>query len=52
MLTSVDFLKKQGIFNASKMSEQVRFFLQKPHRYKFQLWSIYCFQKWYDSVRN
>lgn len=52
MLTCVDFLKKQGIFNASKMSEQVRFFLQKPHRYKFQLWSIYCFQKWYDSVRN
>ena len=52
MLTSVDFLRKQGIFNASKMSEQVRFFLQKPHRYKFQLWSIYCFQKWYDSVRN
>lgn len=52
MLTSSDFLQKQGIFDAIKMTEQVRFFLQKPHRYKFQLWSIYCFQKWYEQAIN
>lgn len=48
-LTSIDFLRKQDLFEPLKMHKQVHCFLQKPQRYKFQLWSIYCFQKWYLS---
>ncbi len=47
MLISTDFLIKQGVFNVSKIQKQVALFLQKTHRYKVQLWIIYCFQKWY-----
>lgn len=42
-----DFLKKQGLFEVSGISNLVRNHLSSIEDHSFKVWTFYCFQKWY-----
>ncbi|MEZ4802636.1 MAG: asparagine synthase (glutamine-hydrolyzing) [Gelidibacter sp.] len=52
LLSYIDgsFLKKQGVFNISAMSELVQNHLSGKEDNTFKVWSFFCFQKWYTHT--
>lgn len=44
---NLDFLQKQGIFNAEKIRTIVNSHLSSIEDHSFKVWTYYCFQKWY-----
>lgn len=48
-LTSMDFLLNQAIFDALPLQNAIRSMLHYPGYYSFKLWSLFCFQKWYEK---
>lgn len=44
------FLKKQGIFNEAYLIPLVQNHISGKADNTFQVWSFYCFQKWYASI--
>jgi asparagine synthase (glutamine-hydrolysing) len=43
-------LEKHGLFNDEIISELISTHLTKQQDHTFKLWTIYCFQKWYDHA--
>jgi asparagine synthase (glutamine-hydrolysing) len=46
-LSSSIFLDKQGIFNTSEIQKIINLHINNKTDYSFQVWTFYCFQKWY-----
>jgi asparagine synthase (glutamine-hydrolysing) len=41
-------LEKHGLFNAAIIENLIKEHVSKQQDHTFKLWTIYCFQKWYD----
>jgi asparagine synthase (glutamine-hydrolysing) len=45
--TNPEFLTKQGLFNATVVTQLVQNHLSGKIDNTFRVWTLYCFQKWY-----
>jgi asparagine synthase (glutamine-hydrolysing) len=48
-LLSIDKIRQQGIFNAEVVSEILNNHLNNQEDNTFPLWTLFCFQKWYNK---
>lgn len=49
-LLSKDFIEKQGLFNYDFISKMFDDHVNSRENYKFQLWNLFVFQKWYTKI--
>ena len=49
-LLSKEFIEKQGLFNYDYVSMILNDHIEGRENYKFQLWNLFVFQKWFTKV--